>query len=100
MGEAMHGSGAPAQVLFGLPPLWVATLLFVGSYLVIMSDRVNRAIVALCGAAPVILVGVLNQDEALTAVDFNTIGLLLGMMLPLMLISIVISHVYLDLRYL
>ena len=75
MGEAMHGSGTPAQVLFGLSPLWVATLLFVGSYLVIMSDRVNRAIVALCGAAAVILVGVFNQDEALAAVDFNTIGL-------------------------
>ena len=45
IGEAMHGSGVHAQVLFGLSPLWVATWLFVGSYLVIMSDRVNRAIV-------------------------------------------------------
>jgi Na+/H+ antiporter NhaD/arsenite permease-like protein len=77
----MHGSSAPAHVLFGLSPLWVAAILFVGAYVVIMTDKVNRAIVALLGAAIAILVGVLNQDEAMSSVDWNTLGLLLGMML-------------------
>jgi Na+/H+ antiporter NhaD/arsenite permease-like protein len=77
----MHGSSGPAQVLFGMSPLWVAAILFVGAYAVIMSDKVNRAIVALVGAAAVILVGVLSQDEAMASVDWNTLGLLLGMML-------------------
>jgi len=77
-----HGAATHASaVLFGLSPLWVATTLFVVTYLVIMSDKLNRAIVALLGAGLVILLGVGSQHEAVAAVDFNTLGLLLGMML-------------------
>jgi len=68
-------------MLFGLSPLWVATLLFVAVYAIIMSDKVNRAIIALLGAGLVILLGIATQHEAMGAVDFNTLGLLLGMML-------------------
>jgi len=78
----MHGeAGSATSVIFGWSPLWLATTLFVVTYLVIMSDRLNRAIVALLGAGLLILSGVLNQHEAMRAVDFNTLGLLLGMML-------------------
>ena len=77
----MHGPGPTAGVIFGWSPLEVATVLFVVTYLVIMSDRLNRAIVALVGAGLLILTGVLAQKEAVAAVDFNTLGLLLGMML-------------------
>ncbi len=78
----MHG-GAPeaARMLFGLSALWVATIVLIVAYLVIMSDRVNRAIVALVGAGFLILIGVMPQLEAVHAIDFNTLGLLLGMML-------------------
>jgi Na+/H+ antiporter NhaD/arsenite permease-like protein len=76
-GAAPHATA----LLFGLSPLWVATTLFVVTYLVIMSDKLNRAIVALLGAGLLILAGVLNQEEAMGAVDWNTLGLLLGMML-------------------
>jgi Na+/H+ antiporter NhaD/arsenite permease-like protein len=68
-------------VIFGLSPLWVATTLFVVTYLVIMMDKLNRAIVALLGAGLLILAGVMKQEEAMGAVDLNTLGLLLGMML-------------------
>jgi Na+/H+ antiporter NhaD/arsenite permease-like protein len=78
----MHGqAGHAASALFGWNALWLATTLFVVTYLVIMSDRLNRAIVALLGAGLLILAGVLDQKEAVQAVDFNTLGLLLGMML-------------------
>ena len=78
----MHGEAARAAgAIFGWSPLWVATTLFVVTYLVIMTDRLNRAIVALLGAGLLILLGVLDQKEAMAAVDFNTLGLLLGMML-------------------
>ena len=78
----MHGaSGHESAVIFGLSPLWVATLLFVAVYAIIMSEKVNRAIIALVGAGLVILSGVATQHEAMGAVDFNTLGLLLGMML-------------------
>jgi Na+/H+ antiporter NhaD/arsenite permease-like protein len=46
-----------------------------------MSEKVNRAIIALLGAGVMILVGVLDQDEAIRGIDFNTIGLLTGMMI-------------------
>ena len=50
-GQVTHGGAAHAStVIFGLSPLWVATTLFVVTYLVIMSDKLNRAIVALLGA--------------------------------------------------
>ena len=39
------------QVIFGWDPLWVAVTLFVLTYLVIITEWVNRAIVALLGAA-------------------------------------------------
>ena len=77
----MHGDPGQTSVILGWSPLVVATTLFVGTYLVIMSDRLNRAIVALLGAGLLILTGVLEQKEAVAAIDFNTIGLLLGMML-------------------
>ncbi len=73
----MHGTGA----LFGMNPLWVAATLFVVAYAVIMSERVNRAIVALTGGGLVILAGVLTQEQAIEGIDFNTLGLLLGMMI-------------------
>ena len=77
----MHGEAHVASVLLGLSAVGVATTLFVVTYVVIMSDKLNRAIVALLGAGLLILVGVLTQGEAMAAVDFNTLGLLLGMML-------------------
>ena len=77
----MHGDTHAASILLGLSPLGVATTLFVGTYVVIMSDKLNRAIVALLGAGLLIVVGVLTQGEAMAAVDWNTLGLLLGMML-------------------
>ena len=39
------------------------------------------AIALLLGAALLILCGVINQEAAIRGIDFNTIGLLLGMML-------------------
>ena len=42
---------------------------------------INRAIVALLGAGAVIQSGVLDQEEAIKGIDFNTIALLTGMMI-------------------
>jgi Na+/H+ antiporter NhaD/arsenite permease-like protein len=60
--------------------MWLAGVLFVLTYLIILSDRINRAIVALLSAGLMILGGVLTQKAALRGVDFNTLGLLTGMM--------------------
>ncbi len=60
--------------------MWLATLLFVITYAVIMSEKINRAIVALVAAGLMIGLGILNQEAAIRGIDFNTIGLLIGMM--------------------
>jgi Na+/H+ antiporter NhaD/arsenite permease-like protein len=75
----MHA--AASHVLFGMNPMWVSTCILAITYATIMSEKVNRAIVALIGACVMILAGVLDQDEAIRGVDFNTIGLLTGMMI-------------------
>ncbi|MGB5614623.1 MAG: ArsB/NhaD family transporter [Sedimenticolaceae bacterium] len=71
---------AVSQVIFGWSPLWVSTVLFVVTYAVVVSEKVNRAIVAGLGAGLMITTGVLNQQQAVAGVDFNTLGLLTGMM--------------------
>jgi len=52
--------------------LTIATLIFVVTYAVIISERLERAVVALAGAALMIAFGVLNQHQALESIDPNT----------------------------
>ena len=69
------------HVIFGLDPLWVSTALLIMTYAVIMTEKVNRSVVALLGAGLMICLGVINQEAAIRGVDFNTIALLTGMMI-------------------
>jgi Na+/H+ antiporter NhaD/arsenite permease-like protein len=64
-----------------MPDVTIATIIFLITYAVIISERLNRTVVALAGAALMIAFGVLNQEEALQAIDPNTIALLVGMMI-------------------
>ena len=50
------------------------------SYLILFSEKVNRAVVTLLGAMLMILLGLQTQEEAFAGIDFNTISLLIGMM--------------------
>ncbi|MFQ5518919.1 MAG: SLC13 family permease, partial [Mariprofundus sp.] len=69
-----------ASVLFGFDPAWVAVTILLIVYAVIMAEKFNRAVLALLGAGLMILCGVITQQQAVAGVDFNTIGLLTGMM--------------------
>jgi len=71
----------PEHVLFGLDPLWTSTALLIATYAAIMSEKLNRAIVALLGAGLMIAFGLLTQEQAVEGIDFNTLALLTGMML-------------------
>jgi Na+/H+ antiporter NhaD/arsenite permease-like protein len=77
----MAGQHFVPHVFFGLDPMAVSTVILVVTYGVIIWDKLNRAIVALLGAAVMVVIGVLDQNEALKGVDWNTIGLLTGMMI-------------------
>ena len=59
---------------------WIALAIFVVTYGAIASDRVDRTLAALLGGAVVILLGIINQQTAFGAVDWNVIFLLFGMM--------------------
>ncbi len=77
----MHGESASlSHVIFGWDPLWVSTILFIATYALIVSEKINRAIVAGVGAGLMLTLGVLTQKQAIAGVDFNTLGLLTGMM--------------------
>jgi Na+/H+ antiporter NhaD/arsenite permease-like protein len=59
----------------------LAVPVFVVALALIASERVDRTKIALLGAAIVVVAGTLDQAEAIAAIDFNTIGLLVGMMI-------------------
>ena len=61
--------------------MWVSALVLALTYALIISGRLNRAVVALIGASVAILVGALDQNEAVAGINWNTIGLLTGMMI-------------------
>lgn len=62
----------------------LALLIFGVSYLVIITERIHKTIVAMFGAAVMIGLGVMSQDEAFYShefgVDYNVVFLLIGMM--------------------
>jgi Na+/H+ antiporter NhaD/arsenite permease-like protein len=75
------GGHAASSVYFGLNPMWVSAVILAATYALIMSEKINRAIVALIGASVMIVIGVFSQEEAIRGIDWNTIGLLTGMMI-------------------
>lgn len=56
-------------------------VIFLAAYGLIISEKIHRALAALCGALLLIVLGIFGQQEAVAHIDFNTLGLLLGMML-------------------
>lgn len=63
----------------------LSALLFFGSLVLIFSEKINRSIVAIAGSVLMIglgkILGFYSEELAIEAIDFNTLGLLLGMMM-------------------
>ena len=67
----MHGAipetaGHAAGVILGLSPLLVSLAIFVLTYAIIVTEKINRSIVALLGAGLMILSGALTQAGAVS----------------------------------
>ncbi|WP_204220851.1 SLC13 family permease [Megamonas hypermegale] len=60
---------------------YVAIAIFVIAYILIISEKIQRTVVGLTGAMLMIFAGILTQEQAIHHIDFNTIGLLAGMMI-------------------
>jgi Na+/H+ antiporter NhaD/arsenite permease-like protein len=66
-------------------------LIFVGCLWLIFSEKLNRTIVGILGAALIVglgkLLGFYDESQAVAAIDYNTLGLLLGMMILVALLE-------------
>lgn len=71
---------------------YIAVAIFVIAYILIISEKIQRTVVGIVGAMLMILAGILSQEQAISHIDFNTIGLLIGMMI--LLVYIFICFIY------
>ncbi|KJS77037.1 MAG: membrane protein [Desulfotomaculum sp. BICA1-6] len=61
--------------------IYFAVAVFLITYAIIVSEKIHRAVIALVGAALIAVFKIMDPEEAVHAIDFNTIGLLVGMMI-------------------
>ncbi len=66
---------------------FLSIAIFVASYCFIASEKVNKTIVAVLGASCVLLLGLVSFEDAVAAIDFNVIFLLVGMMTSVYILS-------------
>ncbi len=67
-------------------PVILSVAIFITSYILIITERIHRTKIAIMGGVLLVVLRVMPQSEAFSFIDFNTIGLLTGMML---LISVI-----------
>ncbi|PIZ95688.1 MAG: hypothetical protein COX80_03840 [Candidatus Magasanikbacteria bacterium CG_4_10_14_0_2_um_filter_33_14] len=60
---------------------WITLIVFVVTYAIIISEKVHRTVIAMAGAGLMVLLGIVTQVKAIEGIDFNTLGLLIGMMI-------------------
>ncbi len=68
------------HTVLGIPASFVAVGIMAFVYAVIIAERMNQAVIALLAASAAIIIGLLTQEQAIAAIDFNTLFLLIGMM--------------------
>ena len=68
-------------MILGVSKAIIASLILIFSYVILFSEKLNRAVTVMLGASAMILLGVLSYAQAIEGVDFNTIALLIGMMI-------------------
>jgi Na+/H+ antiporter NhaD/arsenite permease-like protein len=59
--------------------------IFIAAYILIIIDKLDRTIVALSGASLMVLMRIISQKQAFEEIDFNTIALLISMMVIVMI---------------
>ena len=63
----------------------VSSAIFIVAYILIIWDKFDRAVIAMSGASLMILFKILSQENAFKEIDFNTLGLLISMMVIVMI---------------
>ncbi|HWV85540.1 MAG TPA: ArsB/NhaD family transporter [Capillimicrobium sp.] len=75
-----------------------AIAIFAGALAVIATERVDRTKVAMVGAALLLITQTIDQEVAIEAIDWNTLGLLAGMMLIVRLTETTGIYTFLAIR--
>jgi Na+/H+ antiporter NhaD/arsenite permease-like protein len=80
----MTGHGASAAVSPTSITFILSSVIFLVTFALILTERVHRTVIGMFGAVVMVTAGIFlhfySPGDALRAIDFNTIGLLLGMM--------------------
>ncbi|WKY48773.1 ArsB/NhaD family transporter [Eubacteriaceae bacterium ES3] len=63
---------------------FLSLAIFIGVYVLIIMDKLDRTLVALAGGMLMIFLQIINQKDAIGAIDFDTLALLIGMMMIVM----------------
>ena len=69
----------------------ISLTIFVATFLFILTERIHRTVIALAGAVAMMVAGIAfnfyEPHDAIAAIDFNTIGLLFGMMVIVVMLE-------------
>ena len=72
--------------------------IFVGALALIISEKFDRTKIALVGAALLLLASQIDQEQAIEAIHFDTLGLLAGMMIIVRLTEATGLYTYIAIR--
>ena len=81
----MNETAAASQAVVMGTQFWIATALFILAYALIISEKIHKTIVGIFGAALMIVIGIVTQEDAFHSidlgVDWNVVFLLISMMI-------------------
>ena len=65
----------------------ISIIIFTAVIVCIVSEKINRTVAAFCGAILMLLARVLTLEEGISHIDFNTLGVLIGMMIVVSIVK-------------
>ena len=65
----------------------ISVLIFAAVILFIVTEKIDRTVAAISGAVLMIITNVLTLEKAISHIDFNTIGVLMGMMIVVSIVK-------------
>ncbi|WP_434799622.1 SLC13 family permease [Terrisporobacter vanillatitrophus] len=65
----------------------ISILIFAAVILFIVTEKIDRTVAAISGAVLMIITNVLTLEKAISHIDFNTIGVLMGMMIVVSIVK-------------
>lgn len=66
---------------------FISIIIFSAVILSIITEKIDRTVAAISGAVLMIITNVLTLDKSISYIDFNTIGVLLGMMIVVSIVK-------------